>query len=216
MKILKTGFMIFRNKSDESIRPFILKTLARAVYFPDGKDLYTHWKNEILSGMIVGCDNASVDVGNAGSSVRWNVIQFGDKMYQYSGHFQVSMDPTEFIMHNKPTNAGTISLQSDGNSVEIPYGKNGEIHVYKYSIPLPVKTIPSGKFGNYGRASVTVTEGMTSDFMIQNTMHQISYAIVNNTLTLYLYHNYGLDGIDLTAGNYINLDFSVQVTGYYS
>lgn len=216
MKNLKTGFMIFRNKTDESIRPFILKTLARAVYFPDGKDLYTHWKEEILSGLVITTTDVPVSVGNAGSSVNWSVIQYGTEKYQYSGHFQVSINPKEFTIQNKPTNAGTISVTAGNDKMDITYGENGEMHVYKYAIPLPVKSIPNGKYGNYAKSSVIVTEGMGSDFMIKNTVHQFSYEISNNTLNLYLYHNYGLDGIDMTAGNYINLDFSVQVSGYYS
>jgi hypothetical protein len=218
MKNLLSGFLLTRDKNTETLKPMVLRVLARCVYFPDGNTLLDKWNEYVSAGVTVvhSSEVASYD----SNSYNWSCLTYGSEKYQLSGHFRPSIaNQYKEITNPAAEHGSSISItktNSDGSTTqeEIPYGTTGEIHQYQFVLPLPSK-FANGKNYDYEDATVIVTEGPDSNFIKNHTFHNVAVEQKDGSLLICVNHYNGLDGIDLDALPYITGDFNVYVDGLF-
>lgn len=195
MKILKTGFMLFRNKHTESLQPFIFKTLARCIFFPDGKSLLEKWKEEINTSLLVRHEYENKIAENK-SIYKWSCCTFEGEKYQLVGHFKPNMDPSNHI-------------------VIAGHGKVGAINRYKFEIPLPTDFKKERKIEYRNNSTVIFSEGENSTFIEYDTMHSVKVQKKDASLLFIIDHYIGQDQVDLSELKWITFDINIIVDGMF-
>lgn len=217
MKNLLMAFFMNRDKNTESMKPIIISTLARAVFFPDGKSLLTKWEEEIKSSVAIN-HKTEVTEDDTGSSYKWSCTTFGETKYQLIGHFRPSIanSPTSINGEGVQSSITITKKDSEGNVTEevIPYGTNSSIKQYRYVIPVPVD-FANGKICNFATASINITEGSESDFLLCHTFHNMYAEYANGNLSIYVNHYNGMDAVDMSNLLYVTGDFNVSIDGLF-
>lgn len=220
MKNLKMVFFMNRDKHTESMKPMIISTLARAIFFPDGKTLLEKWEKEIKSSIAI-VHTEEITESAEGSSFKWSCTTFGDKKYQLSAHFRPSIanNPT-IISGDESTVQKSITIikkDASGNITEevIPYGSSaGGVKQYRYAFPLPTE-FANGRTVNFNNASITISEGHESDFIKFHTFHNCFCEYSNGHLFVYVDHFNGMDAVDMSGLPYVTEDLNIMIDGLF-
>lgn len=220
MKNLLMGFLMNRDKSTESMRPTIMSTLARAIFFPDGETLLEKWEKNIGKSVAVVPTIEYIVNEETDSSFKWTCTTMGEDRFMISGHFKPSIDNNPTTIETADETTGSITLtktDSDGTvtTEEIPYGSNANIEQYKFEIMLPSEFIGEN-FVNFADAAVIVTEGSASHFQVMHTFHNL-YTEFTDDGKLYVYVNHykGLDAVDMNTLTFVTGDFSILIDGSF-
>jgi hypothetical protein len=219
MKNLLSGFLLTRDKNTETLRPMVLRVLARCVYFPDGKTLLEKWNEYVSSGITVIHKTEVAQLET--NSYKWSCLTYGTEKYQLSGHYKPNIENAYKTITNPAAESGFGSIaitktNSDGSTTqeEIPFGTTGEIHQYQFLIPLPIDFTGDNSF-DYQDANVIVSEGPESSFLKNHMFHNISVEQKDGTLLICVNHYKGLDGVDITSLPYVSGDFNIYVDGLF-
>lgn len=218
MKNLRKAFFLYRDKHTESLKPLILNTLARCVFFPDGDSLLEKWEKDIQTTMLIKHDTE--DVTHEGSIYRWSCLTYGETKFQLSTRVRPSIAVTPDIVEEGGDATGSFiitKIDEDGNKVEeeIQYGSTSAIHKYTFVIPLPSNFSGKKTMDTYN-SSINVTEGNDSTFMKNSTIHNVVTECSNGNLFIHVYHYDGMDTADLSGLSYITGDFSITVNGLFN
>ena len=219
MKNLMQGFLLKRDKHTESLKPMLISTLARAVFFPDGKTLVEKWNEEIKSSIRIVHTKEVKELD--GSTYGWSCTTFGDEKYILSGHYRPSIAYDPVAIQGEGGSGGSLVLiknnEVTGETYEdvIPYGVNAGIEQYRFVIPMPIKFL-DGRTTLFNNASINITEGHESSFLTMNTFHNIYAEYNSGNLFIYVNHFKGLDAIDLSNLPYITGDFNVTINGLFN
>jgi len=215
MKNLLMAFFMSRDKNTESMKPIVINTLARAVFFPDGKNLVDKWANDIDSTIPIVHNIEVAELDD--NSYKWSCTKFGDIRFQLDGHFRPSIanSPT-IIGGNNPKPITITKIDSDGSPIQDIFlgGSGTEIHEYRYALPLPSK-FAEGKVLNLTNASINITEGTDSFFTKLNTIHDIVCEFTNGRLFIYVKHYRGVDCVDMSELPYMTADFNITINGLF-
>lgn len=216
MKNLVKAFFMNRDKHTESMKPIVLSTLARTVFFPDGKSLLEKWNEEIVHSIIL--THTEEDVSLEDNSYKWSCTTFGDKKFQLTGRFRPNIAnlPTQ-VGNSEGSGYFTIQKKADDGTIKeenIPYGSGGIIEQYRFALPLPTD-FAEGRTANIVNAAINITEGSESTFLTKNTFHMMFTEYKNGNLFIYVNHYRGLDAVDLSALPYISEDFSISIDGLF-
>ena len=216
MKWLSAGFLLRRDKETESLKPYIMKTLARFVIFADGKTLQQKWDAQFGSSSKVLTERKTYTDAD-GKTYQWNFNQFGTEQFSSFGRFRIHK-ANEYTEITNPKSEGTIQvtkIDSSGNTEtsEVPWGTSGTIHQYIFTIPLPTDLVEEGCSCNWDDAVINITEGDQSTFMINHMFHSVVPSISEDNLVIKVNHFKNLDGVDLGNVEYITGDFSVRIEG---
>ena len=218
MKSLKQLFFLIRDEATESLKPGLLSTLARVVYFPDGKTLLEKWETEVKKTLEIKHTTEVTTLDT--NSFKWSCTKYGDKKFSISLRVRPSVDNIpESIDNGSELEAGSITItkmDENGNIYEehINYGNNGIIEQYRFPIALPEK-FAEGRSFNLAASTVNLTEGADSHFITKHTVHNCYTEIKNGVLNIYVNHFKNMDGIDLSDLPYITGDFSVIIDGVF-
>lgn len=220
MKNLLMGFLMNRDKNTESMRPTIMSTLARAIFFPDGETLLEKWEKNIGKSVAVVPSIEYLVDETTDSSFKWTCTTIGEDRFMLSGRFRPSIANEPTVIENENGSGGTFTItktDSEGNVTqeEIPYGTGSSTEQYKFEIMLPSDFI-GDNYVNFSEAAVMVTEGSSSHFQVMHTFHNL-YTEFTDEGKLYVYVNHyqGLDAVDMSTLTFVTGDFSILIDGSF-
>lgn len=193
MRPIRIGWFLARDRQSETFVPFLQRTLARLIMFPDGKNLLDKWGEQVDTITPAVFTREKV-IHENGSSFIWNCTRFDDDGYRLSVKLEQYIDNV------------TTNYAYNGNKVK---------HRYTFSIPLPMKFIPPGYSAQYDRAVVIATDARDCLFTEQHAIRYVSAEILTGYLYVYLDHFPDLDGKDFSDYPNIKGDFNVLVEGWF-